>query len=630
MKRELSHRQLQMLIQVSNAINSTLELDVVFNTIMKETLSVIEAADEGYLFLYDPEEDYLIAKSIFLKSNDILSVVRLKPGESMTGITYLNKKCTLFPDRESVYQATRTMSAINQAKLQAADPIFPYSAACAPIMTNGVCIGVITLDCFHPDKSFQPDDLQLLEAISHQAAVALEKASLYRAREISISLLEEMNVQMNRQNQSLNRSLEIHRHLADLVLHGEGVNAILPYIQQLMGTPILLLDQMGELIASSTKPLTAAEEEKLAQIRNVIHSLPLGCIPRPLPEVSATTNGFSLLPIGARANLLGYLALLTSDPFDEIDKAALEHASTVISFELVKEQAIFETQQNLKGHFIEELFTGKINHQLIDQAKHLQLDANRSYQVLTINLESTQHDSFDLYKRILAVRRNLTQVATELFLQRYPHGLIVTKNDHLVILLSYAQSFSELETQRHLKEQCQLFGEYIQKQKWGLKATIGIGSVKRGLHEVYKSSEEAAKCLQFLKTYQTDLRYVSYTELGGNRLLLQNSADDLIAYVLDVLGPLLSYEKARKREFLLTLSAYLDNSLKMKETAQSLNIHLNTLIYRIKRTEDILGFSLTDHKHFMDVCMAIHVYQLLEVQIEQRLAQRRAESKSYS
>ena len=81
MKRELSHRQLQMLIQVSNAINSTLDLDVVFHTIMKETLSVIEAAVEGYLFLYDPKEDCLIAKSIFLKSNDILSVVRLGPGE---------------------------------------------------------------------------------------------------------------------------------------------------------------------------------------------------------------------------------------------------------------------------------------------------------------------------------------------------------------------------------------------------------------------------------------------------------------------------------------------------------------------------------------------------------------------
>ncbi|GED70505.1 hypothetical protein BRE01_42070 [Brevibacillus reuszeri] len=630
MKRELSHRQLQMLIQVSNAINSTLDLDVVFHTIMKETLSVIEAADEGYLFLYDPKEDCLIAKSIFLKSNDILSVVRLGPGESMTGITYLNKKCTLFPDRQSVYEATRTMSETNQAKLQAADPIFPYSAACAPILTNGVCIGVITLDCFHPDKSFQPDDLQLLEAISHQAAVALEKANLYRAQEISISLLEEMNVQMNRQNQSLNRSLEIHRHLADLVLHGEGVNAILAYIQQLMGTPILLLDQMGALIASSTGPLATAEEEKLTSIRNVIHSLPLGSTTRPLAEVSATANGFSLLPIGAKANLLGYLALLTSDPIDEIDKAALEHASTVISFELAKEQAIFETQQNLKGHFIEELFTGKINHQLIDQAKHLQLDAHRSYQVLTIKLEGTHHESFDLYKRILAVRRNLTQVATELFLQRYPHGMIVTKNDHLVILLSYGQSFSVLETQRFLKDQCLLFGEYLQKQKWGLKAAIGIGSVKRGLHEVYKSSEEAAKCLQFLKTYQTDLQFVSYTELGGKRLLLQNSADDLIAYVFDVLGPLLAYEKARKREFLLTLTTYLDNSLKMKETAQSLNIHLNTLIYRIKRTEEILGFSLTNHKHFMDVCMAIHVYQLLGQQIEQRLTIRRTKSKSYS
>ncbi|MGG1663814.1 helix-turn-helix domain-containing protein [Brevibacillus sp. NRS-1366] len=627
MNRELSHRQLQMLIQVSNAINSTLDLDVVFNTIMKETLSVIEAADEGYLFLYDPEDDTLIAKSIFLRSNDILSVVRLKPGESMTGITYMNKTCTHFPDRQSVYRATRTMSQANQAKLQAADPIFPYSAACAPILTNGVCIGVITLDCFHPDKSFQPEDLQLLEAISHQAAVALEKANLYRVKENSIYLLEEMNVQINLQNQLLNRSLEIHRHLADLVLHGEGVNAILHYLHQLMDTPILLLDQMGDLIASSSELLTADEELKLNRIRTMLHSFPSGSAIRPLTETCATPHGSILFPIGSKVNCLGYLALLSSAPLDEVDRAALEHASTVISFELVKEQAIFETQQNLKGHFIEELFTGKISNQLIDQAKHLQMDANRSYQVLMINLESTNQDSTDLYRRISPIRRNLTQVATDLFLQRFPYGMIVAKNDHLVLLLSYGHGFSEAEIQRYIKEQCQLFGEYIQNQKWGLKVAIGIGSVKRGLHEVYKSSEEAIKCLQFLKNYQTELLFVSYTDLGGRRLLLQNSADDLIAYALEVLGPLLTYEKSRKREFLQTLTAYLDNSLKMNETAQSLMIHLNTLIYRIKRIEEILGISLTDHKHFMDLSLAIHVYQLLGEQIEQRLVQRTADGR---
>ncbi|GEB34702.1 MULTISPECIES: helix-turn-helix domain-containing protein [Brevibacillus] len=621
MKRELSHRQLQMLIQVSNAINSTLNLDMVFNTIMRETLAVIEAADEGYLFLYDPEEDMLVAKSIFLRSNDILSVVRLKPGESMTGITFLNKACTHFPDRDSVYQATRTMSPGNQARLTAADPIFPYSAACAPIMTNGECIGVITLDCFHPHKSFQPEDLQLLEAISHQAAVALEKANLYRAQENSISLLEELNVQMNRQNQLLNRSLEIHQHLARLVLHGEGLQAIFTYLHQLLGKTCLLLDQTGELIVASVEPLPAATQNQLANLRAFLHPLLVKATSLPLPEAPHTLIDCVLFPIGAKANFLGYLVIVTTEALEEVDRAALEHASTVISFELVKKQAIFETEQNLKGQFIEELFAGRMSEQLTEQAKHLQLDASRFYQVLTIHFEADKLDFAELYSLILTVRRHLTQLAADLFLKRFPHGLIVARHDHLILLLSYPQSVAEAEAQRYLKEQCQMFADYVANKKWGLRAAFGIGSVKRGLSEVYKSSEEAVKCLQFLKNYKTGSSYISYSELGGKRLLLQNSADELTDYVLEVLGPLLSYEKSRKREFLQTLAAYVANSLKMKETAQSLNIHLNTLIYRIRRIEEILGISLAVNKHFMDVCLAIEVYGLLEVQVEQRMSQ---------
>ncbi|TGU88474.1 hypothetical protein EN829_061555 [Mesorhizobium sp. M00.F.Ca.ET.186.01.1.1] len=48
---------------------------------------------------------------------------------------------------------------------------------------------------------------------------------------------------------------------------------------------------------------------------------------------------------------------------------------------------------------------------------------------------------------------------------------------------------------------------------------------------------------------------------------------------------------------------------------------MNTLIYRIRRIEEILGISLAVNKHFMDVCLAIEVYGLLEVQVEQRMSQ---------
>ncbi|QRG65890.1 helix-turn-helix domain-containing protein [Brevibacillus choshinensis] len=629
MKSELSHGQLQMLIQVSNAINSTLDLDVVFNTIMKETLSVIEAADEGYLFLYDPTDDYLVAKSIFLRSNDVLSVVRLKPGESMTGITFLNKACTHFPDRQSVYRATRTMSTPNQERLRAADPIFPYSAACAPIMSNGECIGVITLDCFRSDASFKPEDLQLMEAISHQAAIALEKANLYRDKEKSVQLLEAMNTQMKQQNQLLNRSLEIHKHLAELVLHGDGVQDILHYVHQLMDKPIVLMDQMGEILSSSPALSCLGHQtvRKLEDMQRSIHASLTHVAANPLFGTRKTSNGITVFPIGAKPHLLGYLALLTDQPLDEVDMAALEHVSTVISFELVKEQAVFETEQNLKGQFIEQLFTGHISTRLIDQARHLQMDPQRFYQVLTINFENDLRESPDYYHRLVAARRNLIQIATDSFLHSFTPGMIVAKQEHLVVLLSYSSNHSRKDLHVTLIEQCQRFTSAIQRKRWGLRTVIGIGGVKTGLKEVYKSSEEAMKCLCFMKNYRMEHSYLSYAELGGQRLLLQNTTEELLDYVFETLGPLFSYEKSRKREFLQTLTSFLDHRLRMKETALNMNIHMNTLIYRIKRIEEILGISLNNQKQILDVSMAVQIYQLMEGEIEARLKEGADKSK---
>lgn len=404
------------------------------------------------------------------------------------------------------------------------------------------------------------------------------------------------------------------------MLHGEGLQAILHYVHRLMEKPVILMDQVGELLSSSPALADIQAPDKLADIQPFIQSTLTHAAAYPLVGTRKPPNGFMIFPIGAKPNFLGYLALLTDEPLDEVDMAALEHVCTVISFELVKEQAVFETEQNLKGQFIEQLLTGQISSRLIDQARHLQMDPNRSYQALTIHVENAPGDFPDFYSRLLAARRNLIQMATDHFLHPSPFGMIVAKHDHLVVLLSYAHSRFGTNKQRFLKEQCQKFTSCIQEKQWGFRASIGIGSVRNGLKDVYKSSEEAMKCLSFLKTYKMEHSYLSYAELGGKRLLLQNAAEDLLDYVCETLGPLLIYEKSRKREFLQTLAAFLDHGLRMKETAQSLTIHQNTLIYRIKRIEEILGISLTNQKQFLDVSLALLLYQLLEADVEERLS----------
>ncbi len=71
----------------------------------------------------------------------------------------------------------------------------------------------ITLDSFEHSLQFKQEDIHLLEAIGHQAAIALEKSSLYFEKETMV--------------RKLSQSIEIHRNLANLVVNGEGIQSII-------------------------------------------------------------------------------------------------------------------------------------------------------------------------------------------------------------------------------------------------------------------------------------------------------------------------------------------------------------------------------------------------------------------
>jgi DNA-binding PucR family transcriptional regulator len=97
---------------------------------------------------------------------------------------------------------------------------------------------------------------------------------------------------------------------------------------------------------------------------------------------------------------------------------------------------------------------------------------------------------------------------------------------------------------------------------------------------------------------------------------LNNSEEELIDFVYEVLGPLINYEKKHAKEFLHTLYVYLSHNQKMKETAEAFHIHLNTLAYRLKRIEEIIGIDLSQSRHALDVFLAVSLYELLEAKIK--------------
>lgn len=599
MEDTLTRRQLQSLIHISNLLNTSFDIDTIIELMLSETISVVDAAEGGSLWLYDRQQEMLIAKSaqgVFYPK--IFRQIRLKPGESMTGKTFQAGKSVLFQNETEIKNALSTLSSINLKLLTQSIPEnFSFSSVISsPILLNGESIGVFTLDSFQQSLNFKPEDMNLLEAICHQAAVALERSNLYKEKEETV--------------RKLSNSIEVHRNLANLVLQGEDLHSILQNIHQWMGEHIFLFDDLGEQIATTI--YTADLSSSLLACIKRQATLFVNSYKNTLTDIEIQIEGchyhLVCFPLGSRPKSLGLLIILSRKKMSNMDIAALEHACTVLSLELFKELAVFDTQQRLKGEFVEKLYSGHMDEAVIQKAKSLHFDPSRSYIAMIVEFhpiaaQSVLNDGFI---------RKMIHMSNQAFSDKYTQSIIVEHQNQIVVLLSYSANTESSLAIHQIKENARWIQKEMQNKKWNMMSAFGIGRMKQGLLHVQQSLKEAEKCLRFIQRFHYENHILSYTDLGIQRFILQNSEEEVNEFVYEVLGALIEYDDSRKGELLKTLYVYLKKNQNAKKTADALHVHINTLNYRLKRIEEILSINLTDGTQLLNLHLAVSLYGYID------------------
>ncbi|HEX5292866.1 MAG TPA: PucR family transcriptional regulator [Streptosporangiaceae bacterium] len=97
---------------------------------------------------------------------------------------------------------------------------------------------------------------------------------------------------------------------------------------------------------------------------------------------------------------------------------------------------------------------------------------------------------------------------------------------------------------------------------------------------------------------------VSYDDDQIGRWLTSDTAD-LRSLVADVLGAVISYDQTHAGDVLPTLRTWLERNRRTEEAARALHIHPNTLLYRVRRFEQISGRSLATTEGLAEVWLAL-------------------------
>ncbi|HEY6406351.1 MAG TPA: helix-turn-helix domain-containing protein, partial [Ktedonobacteraceae bacterium] len=105
----------------------------------------------------------------------------------------------------------------------------------------------------------------------------------------------------------------------------------------------------------------------------------------------------------------------------------------------------------------------------------------------------------------------------------------------------------------------------------------------------------------------------SFTHLGVYRLLFhlvgQNELND---FYQETLGPLLNADTRGDGALINTLDAYFRCNGNLSETARSMHLHRNSLLYRLGRIEEVLNQSLDDSELRLSLQIALKIRHLLQ------------------
>ena len=189
---EPSADRLALLYRISQAVNSSLDLDQVLNRVMDEVIAATRA-ERGFLMLRGADDQlaFVAARGMDQRTLD-------EPEFHISRGVVERVAHEGRPQLTSDAQSDRWLSARESVVIYGLRSIL-----CVPLQVKGATIGVIYVDSRLQAGIFMPADLELLSAIAVSAASAIENARLYQlavdkgrierelqvAREVQASLL---------------------------------------------------------------------------------------------------------------------------------------------------------------------------------------------------------------------------------------------------------------------------------------------------------------------------------------------------------------------------------------------------------------------------------------------------------
>jgi len=404
-------------------------------------------------------------------------------------------------------------------------------------------------------------------------------------------------------NESKERSKQggrdIQRQLIDFVIQGRTLIQIFRFFEQKMQCKLTFFDSKGRLQGTGDDP------EKLVRAwQNYVNKEKVQYAkPSFLHVEKIVTSKHCLLKKNitstSRSSTEGYFVVEVPSESAISNELlhGLESLSAATALWISREDAIVKTEMRLRNEFIWGLAANELKSEDLNVQSRAKLFG---YNITVPYLCAVgSSDNFDEltekeYRDIDAGFKSIIYYIEEEVRQAAEtvnrHVAFTFHNDRLIIFLEAGKA--EQKTVHHFLD---LVDKRLHELIPGVVFTWGIGMHSDGLNKFHQSYKKASSALDLALSQKEPGGRVHFEDTQLNRLLLHLANNEEVREITKAtIAPLIEYEKNREMDLINTFIAYDNQNGNVSQAARVLNLHRQSLLYRLRKIESLTNLSL-DH-----------------------------------
>ena len=431
-----------------------------------------------------------------------------------------------------------------------------------------------------------------------------------RIREVEKSII---SLLVNRKGQIERRGTQIYRQLTQISSRNEGMKGLLAAMARLTKKTIIVHDKRLHALAHKLQPEFAGIWDDIEFFLKKQDNLPVELHDRhrvvevdpPVLMQALPVSGVARLvaPIITKSLGRGYLSIIGRESeLDEIDQLVCEHGAAACALEMAKQKAVNETEKRLRGTFLDRLLLGDVSQQeAIRQGERFNHDMTQTHVAFVLSWRGDNQPSL----------RRLETIVNAIIARQQAPALVWMRERESEVVVFHATDFENPID--HSLALSDAFSQEISRLYPLNRIAIGLGQVAREVNVWRASYRDAVQAKELAERLHTDIP-LFIGDLGVYQLILSLSDRDKLADFCEVtLGTLSEYDSRQNADLLKTLEAFFNCHGNLSQTAESLIVHRNTLLYRMNRINEIAGIDLNRPETRLALHLALTIRRLLSL-----------------